>query len=373
MKIAFITGGATFWNREREIIRELNKKNTIFLVIMDYHSINYNQNDIIEFCENYGIEFHIEDFADSRARSFKRIVRDFRLIMKIKGSKSDVIYIESFGSPYFAILNRLVLGNRRTIISIMDYILHQRAEKSFKLSERFYKIISVKLYKYFHFYSHSQKNYFQKDYPKKKAFVIRMFLVGTDIDITKVGVQNEKVNFLYFGRIFHYKGVDVLIKATNLLAQKYSNFVVTIAGNSKNWEQEYAPLISERDYFQLDIRFIPKEDIPGYFEKADFFVIPYREVTQSGPLNRAYNYNLIPIASNEDGFLEYITDNETGFIFENESPESLCKTMERALKMLSDEKERIINNVIEFKKNEFDIESIIKKYQVMFSSVCNRK
>ncbi|MBI4646588.1 MAG: glycosyltransferase [Bacteroidia bacterium] len=332
MKIAFITGGNTFWNREREIISILNKKADVFLIIMHQPSGNYTIEEISNFCRQNIIRYHVEDISHTRARNPMRFFKDYKLIRNIKSFKPDVIYIESCGSPYFAVLNRIMLGNKKTIIAIMDYMLHQREQESFNFNEQFYRFISTKFYKNFQFFSFTQEKLFQSDFSKKKSFVIRLFLVGTDLPRPDLSKEERMVNFLFFGRIFYYKGVDILIRAGNLLAKKYSNFKIIIAGDSESWSDEYAQLIENKSIFETDIRFIPKKCLPAYFQKADFFVAPYREVTESGPLLRAYYYNLIPIASDEDGFIEYIQDGKTGFIFKNKSAENLAEVMEKAIK-----------------------------------------
>ena len=369
MKVCFISAS---WVREREILSELNKKVDLTFICPYQKNGNYSIDDVSSFCNENKIEYIINDFSKKRARSFAKLKSDYKLTKSIKKSKPDIIYIEAFGSPYFAIFSRFFLGNKNTIISIMDYKLHERSVGNLKLSEKFYRFIQLNFYKYFQFFSYSQENLFKKEHLNKKSFTIRLFLVATDLMKSTDNLQkNNRVNFLFFGRIFYYKGVDVLIKATNILAQKYDNFFVTIAGNCKTWDDEYKPLIHNSDVFDLKIGYIKKNELPDIFSKANFFVVPYRDVTQSGPLLRAYNYDLIPICSDEEGFLEYVEDEKSGFIFKNESPKSLAESMEKALNLDDVSKQTIFNNINEFKKSEFNIKKVSQKYIRMFKAVLN--
>ena len=179
---------------------------------------------------------------------------------------------------------------------------------------------------------------------------------------------NEKTNFLYFGRIFYYKGVDILIKAAEILGDRRNDFLVTIAGNLKD-KNEIFSLIHNESLFDLRIKFIRKDEIPKLFSNADFFVAPYREVTQSGPLMMAYNNNLIPIVSNNPGFIEYVDDKINGFVFDNESSESLADVMEMVLKMNKHESQIVHRNLLIFKKKEFEINTLVKKYIDMFNDI----
>jgi len=364
MKVCFMS---TSWVREREILVALNQRVNLLFVMPYKPNGNYTVEDVCLFCQQNNINYILDDSGNHRARSFYRFKKDLTLIKTIKDFKADIVYIETFGSPYFALLSRLFLGNRKLIIAIMDYKLHQRTEGSFKFSEKFYRKVQVVFFKYFQFFSHTQNELFQRDYPKKKSFAIRLFLVDTDLHQPQARELDSKVNFLFFGRIFYYKGIDVLIKATNILAKKYSNFKVTIAGNTKVWKNEYQPLIEEQSVFDLKIRFISKEELPSLFAEADYFVAPYREVTQSGPLLRAYNYDIIPIVSNEDGFTEYVEHNKTGFVFENEDENSLAEIMENAL--LLDNNKLILKNIETFKNKEFNIEYVAGNYIQMFNEV----
>ena len=366
MKVCFIS---TSWVREREILAALNKRVDLLFIMPYKPNGNFSIEDVASFCQQNKINNIIDDSGNLRARSFYRFKNDLLLIKKIKRFKADVIYIETFGSPYFALLSRLLLGNDKTIIAIMDYKLHQRSKDSFKFSEKFYRFVQLSFFKYFQFFSYTQNKIFQNDYPRKKSYAIRLFLVDRELHQATQIENKEIINFLFFGRIFYYKGVDVLIKATNILAKKYSNFNVTIAGNTTNWENEYEPLIEAQSFFDLKIRFIDKSELPDLFSNADYFVAPYREVTQSGPLLRAYNYQIIPIVSDEEGFTEYVDDNTTGFVFENEDENSLARIMEKVLLLKNNKKKEILNNIEEFKSREFDIKHVVNQYVKMFDEI----
>lgn len=366
MKVCFMS---TSWVREKEILEELNQHVNLLFVMPYKPNGNYSITEVSDFCEQHKIDHIIDDSGNHRARSFYRFKKDIKLISKIKKFKADVIYIETFGSPYFALLSRLLLGNKKVIIAIMDFKLHQRSVGSFKISEKFYRYVQVSFFRYFQFFSHTQNKLFKKEYPKKKSFAIRLFLVDKDLHQHQKRQTNSKLNFLFFGRVFYYKGVDILIKAANILANKHPDFKVTIAGNTKVWQEEYQPLIEEQSVFDLKIRFITKDELPNLFSDADYFVAPYREVTQSGPLLRAYNYDIIPIVSSEEGFTEYVEHNKTGFVFENEDENSLASEMEKALLLDGLEKENMLSKIYEFKKSEFDIKNVINNYIQMFNEV----
>lgn len=370
MKVCFISNA---FIREREVLQGINKETDFLFVCPYYTNANFTKQDVTGYCEEHSINLILHDFTKRRARSLKGIVPDFILVKKLRDFRPDIVYIETQGSPYLALFYRLLLGNRRTIISIMDYKLHQRGhEKTFRFSERFYRYIQISAYNYFHFFSNGQDALFKKDHPHKKSFVIRLFLVDKQLHSTALRTSlDNHINILFFGRIYYYKGIDILIKAVNLLQDKYSNFTVTIAGVCNTWSEEYEPLIKSKDRFNLLIRHIEKDELPDLYGRSDYFVAPYREVTQSGPLMRAYNYDMIPIVSNEDGFNEYVEDGKTGFVFNSNSPESCASALERALVLPKPQREEMLINIRQFKNEEFAIDKVVERYIKMFRAIAH--
>ena len=72
-------------------------------------------------------------------------------------------------------------------------------------------------------------------------------------------------------------------------------------------------MIKNKNIFNLKIYYLNKNEFPDLFSSADYFILPYREVTQSGPLMLGFNYQILPIASNLRGFSEHIEDGKNGF------------------------------------------------------------
>jgi len=366
-KIIFITDSG-FWSHNTELVKELNCSNDLYVIINYVEGFsNHKKNDIIRFCSLNKINFELIDKKNIRSRSPINIITSYKsYIKKIKLFCPDIIYIESFSNPYLAVMYRIFCNVKKIVIGVHDFKLHPLGAKKTKLSARIYKKIYTTLFLNFHFFSESQKNLFIKKYPNKKAFVARLFLL--DIKKNKFEGNSPGKTFLYFGRILYYKGVDVLIKAANILNDEKIDFNLIIAGHSDNF-QSYSAILKNNSNIETKIYKIPKEELDEIFVRSDYFVAPYREVTQSGPLIISYNYRMIPIASNLEGFREYIENERTGFLFENENPESLASCMKKALILNNDDKNKIHNNIQKFKDEEFNIKNIANKYLDFFESI----
>lgn len=118
----------------------------------------------------------------------------------------------------------------------------------------------------------------------------------------------------------------------------------------------------------MHIKSIPDTDIPDLFATTHYLVLPYKSVTQSGPLRIAYGYNTPVIASDLEGFKESIINNVTGLLFKTDDVTSLASLMRNVIEnpqtyniIKSKQKEYINNNISE--------KVIINKYINMFNNI----
>ena len=371
-KLVFINGGKHFWNREKDILLGFLNDFEVFLIINHSIDTNYSIDDIIYFCKQHHIKLKIIDYTTRRASNPFMMIKDFINVLDIIKFNPNIIYIESFGSPYFAIFTCLLLNSNKVIFSILDYKLHPYDKNSFKRSEKFYQFMYLKFFKNYQLFSYDQAEMMREDYPHKNINVIRLYLIGSDLPRNKNKEEgiSTNINFLFFGKIFYYKGIDILIQAAEKLSKKYDNFKVTIAGKCDDFNQ-YEKLIKNKNIFNLKIYYLNKDEFPDLFSSADYFILPYREVTQSGPLMLGFNYQILPIASNLRGFSEHIEDGKNGFLFTPDSVNALEAVMEKAINLNDHKKNEMTVELKKYINNEFDLLKVQKKYIDMFYSVIN--
>lgn len=128
----------------------------------------------------------------------------------------------------------------------------------------------------------------------------------------------QPVEFLMFGQIKPYKGIDVLIRALARLSDSVrSRCRVRIAGRPY---MDMAPLIQLArelgvdDQIVFDLRFVPDEDIAGMMARADALLFPYREIEASGVLMAAIAHARPIVASRLGAFGELVDDGKSGFL-----------------------------------------------------------
>ena len=114
----------------------------------------------------------------------------------------------------------------------------------------------------------------------------------------------NKLNLCYFGRITPEKNVDVVIKAFNLLCQRYKDVYLTIIGGS-GYSEQYVKDIDamiEASPYNLHITrmgLTPFAEIKKIMQSQHFFVFPSRERCEghSNSLNEAMAQGLVPVVS----------------------------------------------------------------------------
>jgi len=149
-----------------------------------------------------------------------------------------------------------------------------------------------------------------------------------------LSVPSEAFVFLFFGQIKKVKGVGEIIASFSALLKKYPNAFLIIAG--KPWREDidkYQKAIDEIGTKQIlcNFSYVPDEDIKYYYGSADICLLPYTDVFQSGVVQLTYAFFKPAIVSDLKPFLDVVVGDETGFICERGSVESLEKAMEKAL------------------------------------------
>ena len=166
-----------------------------------------------------------------------------------------------------------------------------------------------------------------------------------------INIDSAKINFLFFGLIRDYKGLDILLKAINNLDPVInSNINLIIAGEFYDKVYKYNNICKNTNVYLFN-RYIPDDEVNMYFSASDYVILPYKTASQSGIIPMAYHFNLPVIISDLTSLLHNIIINKTGFVFKNKD-----------YKDLSD---LITNIVLGNKSNDF---SYIKEYRKKYTT-----
>jgi len=135
----------------------------------------------------------------------------------------------------------------------------------------------------------------------------------------KLNVDQNKIVFLCIGFIKENKGFDRIAKIFS--EDNYENSDLYIVGSVRlegdNKEKEYFEMLSDIcnkvDNIHLISQYLSYEDFDTWIIAADYIVIPYRRISNSGVLGRAKIINRSAIVSNIGGLCDQIDHNDLLF------------------------------------------------------------
>jgi len=142
--------------------------------------------------------------------------------------------------------------------------------------------------------------------------------------------SKEPQTFLFFGRIWPYKGLQYFIEAANLLAKERKDIKFIIAGKGEDFEK-YKQQIQSPELFEIRNKRIAEEEIDELFQKAFCTVLPYTDATQSGVIPIAYSYKVLVIASAVGALPEVVENNVSGILVPPKDARSLYEKMKWSL------------------------------------------
>ena len=178
---------------------------------------------------------------------------------------------------------------------------------------------------------------------------------------------NESKLILFFGLIRPYKGLDLLIQATNILKNKLTDFKVLAIGDCYENPEPYSNMVDKykiKDIFDLRFEFVPNNKVSLYFSAADIIVLPYKSATQSGIVPVAYHFNKPVIVTNVGGLGEIVQEGKTGYVVTPNSVEisnSIIKYYRNSDKINFKEKIKVYKKNFSWDKFVETIQSIVVK------------
>ena len=255
---------------------------------------------------------------------------------KILDFKPDLV-IFTYWSPYFApcfgfIAKRLKIkiGSNK-LMSIFHNVLPH--EKSFFNKFLFnYYIKSFEKCIFMSAFVKDQLNVFKQSFDSS----VRFLPIDTNYKpkFERSDLRNEiKINaddniILFFGLIRKYKGLEVLLRAAYKHFKINPNSKLIIAGEAYENKTKYSKIIEELNIKNKVIwfdQFISNEKIEKLMILSDLLVLPYHSASQSGVLSQAWQYEIPSIATNVGGLPEYIDNQKSGYIVNENDSNDLAK------------------------------------------------
>lgn len=336
--------------------------NVKWIVYAQHHS------DMAQHALSYARKYEIEIIIfNSRHHRYNPLiyldyVKQMRMLSKMD---ADIYYFNIIAFPYLIFAIKHYIPSQKVVMAMHHGKIHNGMQ--LRHLYKYYLRYLCKQDFYFQYFSESQAKYFTGDKNRYNVIPLALNDFGHS---NKVPAQNI-ITFLSFGNIIETKNIGLLIQAAEEV-KKHSNheFKVKIVGHCRNWEH-YQQLIKHPEIFDLHIERVSDLEIPDLFASANYLVLPYKSVTQSGPLRIAYGYNTPVITSDLDGFKESVVENVTGLMFKTENVKSLAMLMQNVIENHPKKYLQLKEMQKRYVDENLKVDVVVDKYIQMFNSIIN--
>lgn len=188
--------------------------------------------------------------------------------------------------------------------------------------------------------SEEMKSEFIKAFPK---LVKKMEAIPNPIDIATITekmeysvspYQQEKINYVYSGRISPEKGLEILVEAFAKVKEKRCNASLTIVGdNTKNvrYYNQLRAIIANK-HLENDVSFVGFQDNPyRYVSYADCFVLPSRREGNPNALHEAMYLQVPVVATRSVPVVEQCVTADRGYVVDIDDVDGMANAMLKAL------------------------------------------
>lgn len=141
----------------------------------------------------------------------------------------------------------------------------------------------------------------------------------------------EPYTLLFFGRIWSYKGLNYLLDAMPLIAERIPEVKLIIAGKGENLEKYFSNDYDNKHY-EIINEFIPLENVSTLFQRSAVTVLPYIEASQSGVAALSYGMGTPIVASDVGGLSEIVRHEKDGLLVPPRDAKALADAIVYLLK-----------------------------------------
>jgi glycosyltransferase involved in cell wall biosynthesis len=268
----------------------------------------------------------------------KRVLSSINPLSYIRTAKAinrfspDVLIIPywmSFFAPAYGTVCRLLKKNIKIVSLVHNAISHERTFMERPLANYFFNccdafivmsdpvkadLLSLRKHADILLLPHPIYDHYKEPIDKHSA-------------CRQLNLDAGRKTLLFFGFIREYKGLDILIEATNYLPDGYQ---LIIAGECYGSFEKYDRLIAQstmKDNIVVFEQYINDEMVTTLFSAADALILPYRSATQSGVVALAYQLETPMVATDMGALGETVRASETGIVSKEVSPIAIAEAI----------------------------------------------
>ncbi len=189
---------------------------------------------------------------------------------------------------------------------------------------------------------------------------------GTGFNVRKkLGIPKDAIVAATVRRLVYKNGIDTLLESAAIAVRKNPQLVYLIIGKGpdiNSVRSKIAQFGMEKNF--LLAGFVSDEDLPGYYNAADFFVLPSKSGEGLPLVSMEAMASGLPLVATNVGGIGEITIKDYSSLVPPNSAEILAEaTLEWASKLQPDTKQRLRNAVTEKFNWERNVDKLVKIYE----------
>lgn len=204
---------------------------------------------------------------------------------------------------------------------------------------------------------------------EKKNYII---LPGSGVNTKEYEIldypDNEKINFLFIGRIRKEKGIDFVIHAAKNLNQNDKNVIFNICGLCE--DDKYLEIFEKLRPFGYLIYHGEQKDLTNFYKNADCVVHPtYYPEGMSNVLLEACSHGRPIITTDRPGCKEIVEDGYNGYEIQTKSQNQLDKAIDKFINLNKNKREIMGLNGRKKIEEKFDRDIVVEKYIMLTNRI----
>jgi len=169
------------------------------------------------------------------------------------------------------------------------------------------------------------------NYDTAKLKVLELPFIGDLVkNGEKIKYEDRQYDFIFFGRIEEYKGLDILYKAIKKLKKDKYSFSALIVGSGEI--NRYFP---EDDLEEVKIvnRYVENEELSEFISDSRVAIFPYKDSTGTQAVQTSLFFECQIIATDTGSFKEYLSfgNSKIGKVIEPNNVDELYESMKEYL------------------------------------------
>jgi glycosyltransferase involved in cell wall biosynthesis len=252
-----------------------------------------------------------------RHRSLKNLGFMYRLRRQIDSLRPDIVHILSEGVIWLNLV--LPTAQKYGIVTTAHEVTYHVGDRASRQVPRWFADQLIKRSDRIIVHGVTLRTAAESRYPavRDRLSILPHIMLNRYRDIAVIGnmkpSNSGKINVLFFGRIYRYKGLDVLIRSISLVTTQFSDIRLVIAGEGDDFSNYRKEMVDQK-FFEVRNRHIPDKEAAQLFIDADIVVLPYVEASQSGVLAIANAFAKPVVVTNVGELGRAVVDGVSGLV-----------------------------------------------------------